>query len=107
MQHIAMEGRCFVLGCNQYFHKTMYPEEFQPYVKDEPEDLCPGGSLIVAPDGEILAGPLVGEAGVLRAELELEEIIRQKLDFDPVGHYDRPDVFRFEVRKEGPGNLIR
>ncbi len=107
MQHIALEGRCFVLGCNQYFNKTMYPEEFQPYVKDEPEDLCPGGSLIVAPDGEILAGPLVGEAGVLRAELELEEIIRQKLDFDPVGHYARPDVFRFEVRKEGRGNVMR
>jgi len=107
MQHIALEGRCFVLGCNQYFTKSMYPAEFQPLVANEPEEMCPGGSVVVSPDGKILAGPLFGQAGVLRAELDLEEIIAQKLDFDPVGHYARPDVFRFEVRKERLGNVMR
>ncbi len=98
MQHIALEGRCFVLGCNQYFTKSMYPGEFQPWVKEEPEALCPGGSLIVAPNGAILAGPLFGKAGILTAELDLDQIIAQKLDFDPVGHYQRPDIFEFKIR---------
>ncbi len=97
MKHIALEGRCFVLGCNQYFRTDMYPEEYQQYVKDQPVDFCEGGSVIISPLGEVLAGPLLGEHGVLIAELDLDEINQSKLDFDPVGHYNRPDIFRFEV----------
>ena len=97
MKHVALEGRCFVLGCNQYFRKGDYPEEFQKYISDAPDDLCEGGSLIVSPLGKVLAGPLFGSEGVLVAELDLEEIARSKLDFDPNGHYSRPDIFRFEV----------
>jgi len=58
MKHIALEGRCFVLGCNQYFTKSMYPENYQYLVKDEKENLCPGGSIIVSPLGKVIAGPL-------------------------------------------------
>ncbi|MTB50773.1 carbon-nitrogen hydrolase family protein [Lewinella sp. W8] len=93
MRHIALEGRCFVLGSNQYFTKSMYPERFRSEVVDEAEEICPGGSVIVSPLGEILAGPLFGEAGALFAELDLEDIVRAKLDFDVVGHYARPDIF--------------
>ena len=97
MKHIALEGRCFVLGCNQYFTKSMYPEEYQHLIADSPENMCEGGSIIVSPFGEVLAGPLFGKAGVLVAELDLEEIAQSKLDFDVIGHYSRPDIFEFGV----------
>ncbi len=98
MRHIALEGRCFVLGCNQFFTKSMYPPEFQHLIANEPENLCQGGSVIVSPLGKILAGPLFGEVGALVVELDLEEIIESKLDFDVVGHYAREDVFEFKVK---------
>lgn len=97
MQHIAMEGRCFVLGCNQFFKKSMYPDKYQTLVQDEPEDICRGGSVIVSPLGKIIAGPLWDKSGVLIAELDLEEITLSKLDFDVIGHYSRNDIFQFNV----------
>lgn len=97
MQHIAMEGRCFVLGCNQYFTKSMYPKRFHSQIKDEEENMCEGGSIIVSPIGEILAGPLFGSAGALLAELDLEEVSKSKLGFDVVGHYSRKDIFNYSV----------
>ncbi len=97
MIHIALEGRCFVLGCNQYFTKSLYPEKYQHLIKDEPENICPGGSVIVSPLGKIIAGPLFGSSGALIAEIDLEEIIQSKLDFDVVGHYSRNDIFELNV----------
>ncbi|MBQ4912863.1 carbon-nitrogen hydrolase family protein [Maribacter sp. MMG018] len=97
MQHIALEGRCFVMGCNQFFTKSMYPEKYRSLVADQPENICPGGSVIVSPMGKIIAGPLFGEAGALIAELDLEEINLSKLDFDVIGHYSRNDIFDFNV----------
>jgi len=97
MKHIALEGRCFVLGCNQYFTKSMYPDKYQDLVKDEVEDMCSGGSIIVSPLGQVIAGPLFGESGVLMADIDLEDIPMSKLDFDVIGHYSRGDIFKFEV----------
>jgi len=102
LRHIALEGRCFVLGCNQFFTKAMYPEPYQKLVLDEPGVLCSGGSVIVSPMGEVLAGPLFGEAGAVMAELDLAQIVASKLDFDVMGHYARPDIFGFTVRDQ-PG----
>jgi nitrilase len=99
LQHISLEGRCFVLGCNQYVHRDMYPDDLE--IKDEllawPEDLCKGGSAIYGPLGECLAGPLWDEEGVLFADLDMSAIPRSKFDFDATGHYARPDVFSLEV----------
>lgn len=100
MQQIALEGRCFVLGCNQYFTKSMYPEQFQKSVADENEDFCSGGSVIVNPQGKIIQGPLFGKAGVLMAELDLDEVIQGKMDFDVCGHYARNDIFTFGVQNQ-------
>ncbi len=97
MQHIACEGRCFVLAANQYFKKEDYPSKYQKYVIEEPEEMCPGGSIIIAPTGEIIAGPLYNEEGVLNASIALDDIIKSKLDFDTIGHYSRPDIFNFDV----------
>lgn len=99
MRHIALEGRCFVLGANQFVTKSMYPSYF-PGASDlapQPEVMSRGGSVIVSPRGEVLAGPLWSEEGILTAEIDLDQVVKSKLDFDPVGHYARPDVFRLEV----------
>lgn len=98
MVHIACEGRCYVIGCNQYFTKEDYPEYLQSALAAErPDVLTRGGSVIVSPLGKILAGPLYNEEGLLTAEINLDEITRSKFDFDPIGHYARNDVFKFSV----------
>ena len=101
LRHIACEGRCFVLGCNQYVTKSMYPSNL-PGIEDlesQPEVMCRGGSAIVSPLGEVLAGPLFDQEDILYADLDLGEVARGKLDFDVVGHYARPDVFRLAVNE--------
>lgn len=100
MQHIALEGRCFVLGCNQYYTKSMYPEKYQPLVENEPENLCRGGSIIVSPLGKVIAGPLFNQSGMLMAELDLDEVQGSKLDFDAIGHYARNDIFSLTVKDQ-------
>ena len=102
LRHIACEGRCFVLGCNQFVEKSAYPPDLEGIeeLAHLPEVLCRGGSVIVSPMGETLAGPLYDREGVLYAELDLSEIVRGKLDFDVTGHYARPDVFQLSVNEE-------
>lgn len=95
LQHIACEGRCFVLGCNQYFTRNDYPEDYQPMLTDDELILSRGGSAIVSPQGEFVAGPLWDEEGILIADLDLDEVMKSKLDFDVIGHYSRPDLFNF------------
>lgn len=99
MIHIALEGRCFVLGCNQFVTKDMYPKDL-PGIEDlekEPEIMSRGGSVVVSPLGRVLAGPLFDKEGILYAELDKTEVSRGKMDFDVIGHYARPDVFQFTV----------
>jgi nitrilase len=98
MRHVALEGRCFVLGCNQYFTRSMYPAAFKELVDPSKEEICPGGSLIVSPLGEIIEGPLFGSEGALIAELDLREVPASRLDFDVNGHYNRKDIFTFEAK---------
>jgi len=99
LRHIACEGRCFVLGCNQFVTRAMYPGDLEGLedLADQPEIVCRGGSAIVGPLGEVLAGPLWDEEGILYAELDLGAVVRARFDFDPMGHYARPDVFRLVV----------
>lgn len=99
MKHIAQEGRCFVLGCNQFVTKEMVPAGLPmgEELDKQPDILSRGGSVIVNPLGHVVAGPLFGEEGILYADLEMGQVVRGKLDFDVVGHYNRPDIFKFEV----------
>ena len=98
MRHIACEGRCFVLSANQFARRRDYPEDYPIEGARDPDAvLCRGGSLIVSPLGEILAGPAFDGETILVADLDLREIIRGKYDFDVVGHYARPDIFRLYV----------
>jgi nitrilase len=100
MQHIALEGRCFVLSANQFVQKSDYPEKYLDDLKDEPDIMCAGGSVIISPMGEVLAGPLWNAEGLLVAELDFSILAKSKLDFDVVGHYARKDVFNLEVDKQ-------
>jgi nitrilase len=101
LRHVALEGRCFVLGCNQFVTKDMYPANLEGIeeLESQPEVMCRGGSAIISPLGEVLAGPLFDEEGILYADLDMREVARGKFDFDVVGHYARPDVFRFKVKR--------
>lgn len=102
LRHIGCEGRCFVLGCNQFVTKAMYPADLDGIadLRDLPEVLCRGGSAIVSPLGEYVAGPLFDEEGILVADLDMAEVARGKFDFDVAGHYARPDVFQLKINEQ-------
>ncbi|MCI0521131.1 MAG: carbon-nitrogen hydrolase family protein [Chloroflexi bacterium] len=108
LRHIALEGRCFVLGCNQFVTKAMYPPGLEEEsLASQPEVMCRGGSAIVSPLGEVLAGPLFDQEGSLYAELDLAEVARSKFDFDVAGHYARPDVFQLIVNEKAALPVVR
>lgn len=98
MRHIAYEGRCFVLSACQYLRRDACPADYDCIQGNNPDtELIKGGSVIISPMGEILAGPVYGKEAVLSAELDLDEVVRGKFDLDVAGHYARPDVFRLTV----------
>jgi len=90
MRHIALEGRCFVLGACQYSH----PENAGP------RETIRGGSVIVGPLGQVLAGPVYDRETILSADIDAGETAEGKFDLDVAGHYARPDVFRLVVNEE-------
>ena len=109
LRHIACEGRCFVLGCNQYMTKKMYPPDLKELkeLREQPDVMCRGGSAIISPLGKVLAGPLFDQEGILSATLDLDEIARSKFDFDVVGHYARPDVFQLMVNENASLSVVK
>ncbi|MCC6854292.1 MAG: nitrilase [Rubrivivax sp.] len=101
MQHIALEGRCFVLSSCQFLRRRDFPATVRVGLGDSPEAvLMRGGSAIVSPLGKVLAGPDFEGETILTADLDLAEIGRGKFDFDAAGHYSRPDVFQLVVNEQ-------
>ena len=99
MQHIAMEGRCFVLSSCQHLRRSDFPsDQMNNRLPEAPDTvLMRGGSVIIDPMGKILAGPIRDKDALLTAELDLDAIPMGQFDFDVVGHYARPDVFSLQV----------
>jgi nitrilase len=99
MRHIAHEGRCFVVSACQVLGS---PKELGLAVPgwglDHP--LIRGGSVIVGPLGDVLAGPLYDKGGLVLATVKTEEIVKARYDFDVVGHYSRPDIFSLSVDEQ-------
>ena len=96
MRHIALEGRCFVLSCNQFARRSRLSRRLSDALGRRPETvLSRGGSCIVGPLGEVLAD--FGGETILTADLDLATSPARGIDFDVVGHYARPDVFQLTV----------
>jgi len=101
LRHIAKEGRCFVVGSTACQHgsdiSSELPGRVDLYPGDQDDWMSRGNSTIVGPDGDLLAGPLVGTSGILVADVDLARIPPARRQFDPVGHYARPDVFTLHI----------
>jgi nitrilase len=100
LRHIAKEGRVYVLGVAPLLRGSDVPADLpgrDELYGGEDDWMSRGLSAIVAPGGEVLAGPLVEREGVLYAELDANRARASREQFDPVGHYARPDVFRLLV----------
>ncbi len=104
MRHIAREGRVWVIGVNPCVRVDQVPVEFPDRDRvwkardgEEAEWIEPGNTVICNPGGEIIAGPMRHEEGILVAELDLSQVAAARRLFDPVGHYNRPDIFQLSV----------
>ena len=100
MRHSAKEGRCFVVGVCQAFHMNDIPDELEfksEYLSKLEGWINPGMSVIVDPDGKIVAGPLDSEEGILYADATADQLVGPRWQLDTAGHYARPDVFQLQV----------
>lgn len=98
MQHIAMEGRTFVLTACQYITRAAFGPDHESALGDDPDRvMMRGGSAIIGPLGQVLSGPDFSGETVLYATLDPAEVMKAKYDFDVTGHYARPDVFQLTV----------
>jgi nitrilase len=100
MQHIALEGRCFVLSACQFLLRGDCPDDYDAVQgNDRDTVLMRGGSCIISPLGKVLGGPVFNQSQILVADLDMGEITRGKYDFDVTGHYARPDIFQLHVNE--------
>ena len=103
MQHIAREGCCWVISAGVALHNKDIPEDFPQRAMlfaDENEWINPGDSVVIAPGGEIIAGPLRQEQDVLFADIDLSRVTASRRTFDVAGHYARPDIFSLHVNTQ-------
>lgn len=107
MQHVALEGRCFVLSACQYMTRGQFPDDIANSITDdENEVMMRGGSVIIGPLGQILAGPDFSGETILSCDIDLDDILRAKFDHDVNGHYARPDLFRLHVNSEPRRSVV-
>ncbi len=103
MRHIAQEGRCWVLGIGSALRDKDMPADFPERARVFPNGdqwFNSGDSVIVAPNGEVVAGPLHDAHGILYADCDPAQAAAAKRTLDVGGHYGRPDIFRLEVDRE-------
>jgi nitrilase len=105
MRHLARENRMYVVGVNPVLHVDTVPADFPgrdrlvpaQYVDDNGPWLEPGNTVVVAPDGTVLAGPVREREETLVVDLDMGTVGAQRRQMDPTGHYNRPDVFQLVV----------
>ena len=98
LQHIAKEGRVYVLGVAPLLHGGHVPEDLRGDLYQESGDwMSRGHTAIIEPGGRVIAGPVTDREEILFAEIDLETVAASRREFDPVGHYARPDVFHLTV----------
>jgi len=100
---IAKESRSFSISVSALMHKSLIPSDFPHYdylMEHAPDVMADGGSCIAAPNGEWIIEPIKDKEGLFCAELSLQKVYEERQNFDPVGHYSRPDVTRLVVNKK-------
>ena len=100
MQHIAREGCCWVIGAGVALRNRDIPDDLpgrESLYTDSEDWINPGDSLVVAPGGRIVAGPLHEQQDILYADIDLEQVAISRRTFDVAGHYSRPDIFTLHV----------
>lgn len=118
MQHIAKEGRCFVISCNQFCTVSDFPKDYPPFTPEhhdrQPDGspwtpdaiLSHGGSCIVGPLGTFMAEPVWDKEDIIYADLKRDELVQARMDFDAVGSYSRPDIFTLTVNRRPGTNVV-
>lgn len=100
---IARESRSYVISVSSLMSKNDFPAE-TPHIsrilENAPEVLANGGSCIAGPDGEWVLEPVVDTEGILTATLDFNRVLEERQNFDPSGHYSRPDVTQLIVNRE-------
>ncbi|MEN2282463.1 carbon-nitrogen hydrolase family protein [Algoriphagus sp. SE2] len=100
---IAQESRSFVISVSSLMRKTDFPKD-TPYLdlilENAPEFLTDGGSCIAGPDGKWIMEPVVDVEGLFIETLDFNRVFEERQNFDPVGHYSRPDVLKLNVNRE-------
>ena len=100
---MAREGRSYVISVSALMRPENFPED-TPYLeellKNAPEVLANGGSAIAGPDGEWIIPPVLDKEGNIYATLDYERVLQERQNFDPVGHYSRPDVTQLQVNRQ-------
>ncbi len=94
MRHIAIEAGAFVVSVPQFIPASAFPDDFPLALPDGVEVFGRGGACVVAPSGDVVAGPLYDEVGIVVADCDLREALHAKRYFDVAGHYGRADVLR-------------
>jgi len=100
LQHIAREGRCWVIGSGVALTHTDIPSDLpakESLYPDTEKWINAGDSIVIAPGGDIVAGPMRDEKGLLYAEIDSSRATTAKRALDVAGHYSRPDVFTLSV----------
>ncbi|MGB5607326.1 MAG: carbon-nitrogen hydrolase family protein, partial [Gammaproteobacteria bacterium] len=103
LQHIAREGRCWVVGCGNLLKGSDIPNDFPEKSRlypDNDEWVNAGDSVVIAPGGEICVGPMREAEGILYGEVDHERAGIAKRTLDVAGHYSRPDIFKLHVNIE-------
>jgi predicted amidohydrolase len=100
-RHYAFEGRCFVIAAGLLMHQKDFPSELSGSLP-EPQGgenwIEHGGSAVIGPDANYVVEPVFDHAGLILADLDLRQIDREAMTLDVLGHYARPDIFRFEKK---------
>ncbi len=100
---MAKEGRSFVISVSGLMTKEDFPSDTPHYdliIKDSPKILANGGSCLVGPDGNFIIEPIMNKEGIFTKTIDHNRVLEERQNFDPVGHYSRPDVTKLIVNRE-------
>lgn len=100
---IARESRSYVVSVSSLMYKSDFPDDtphLKEILKNAPDTLSNGGSCIAGPDGEWIMEPVLDKEGLIIQTIDFNRVYEERQNFDPVGHYSRPDVTKLQVNRE-------